>query len=279
MKKNVCLLILLTSFLGYTFAQNKLILKAKYKPETAYNQTIEQSSKTEVLYSGSEDFLNKLKDKGIVNPTILIQQSKIDAILKTEKMVNDTLFPLTIEFINSTSSDGKKAIPDGTIIYGHSSVKSMPTLDSMVSKNMDESIRKASLQLMQTMFSQIPFPDDKIVQIGDSFSVETPLTLPLSGMTVAMGITTYYKLLSIINGIGNFDIMQVYKMTSASQGFDLTASGSGKGQMFYDIKNEFYTKYHVDMEILMSMKNQTFAFNIKTNSSIIQTIGISKNTK
>lgn len=276
MKKIVSALLLLTLVSASSFAKNELVLKVKYKPETTYSQTIEQNTQTEMSYSGTEDFLNKLKDQGMVNPTINTLQSKIEALLKTEKLVNDTLFPLTIEFVKSTSLDGKKAIPDGTIIYGHSTIKSMPTLDSIVSKDMDESIKKSVLPMMQSMFSQIPFPEDKLVKVGEGFSMETPLTLPMPGMSLDMNITTYYKLLSIDKGIGNFDISQTYTVKSALSGFDVTATGNGKGTLAYDIKKEFYSNYKVDLDIVMSMKKDLFTINIKTKTGVAQTIEISK---
>lgn len=279
MKKIVSVLLLLTLVSAFSFAKNELVLKVKYKPETTYNQTIEQNTQTEIYYSGAEDFLNKLKDQGIVNPTISSMQSKIEALLKTEKLVNDSLFPLTIVFVNSTSMDGKKAIPDGTIIYGHSTIRSMPTLDSIVSKDLDESVKKTVLQTMQSMFSQIPFPEDKLVKVGEGFSIETPLSFPMPGMTLDMNITTYYKLLSIYKGIGNFDISQIYTVKSAISGFDVTATGNGRGTLAYDIKKEFYSNYKVDLEIVMSMKKDLFTFNIKTKTGVTQTIEITTSKK
>jgi hypothetical protein len=279
MKKIVGVLFFLALFLNDGLAQKELNLRAKYKPETVYNQTIEQRSQTELLYSGSDDFMKKLKDQGIANPTVSTQQSKFVAVVKTEKLKNDGFFPLNIEFVSSTTSEGKKIIPDGTIIYGHSTTKSMPTLDSIVSKEMKDSIKQSSLQGMQALISQISFPEDKLLKIGDVFSVETPLSMPLSGMSLNMDITTFYKLTSIKKGIGYLDITQVLNMKTVLSGVDVTASGTGTGIMEYDMKKDFYRKYQVDMDVLMGMKNAMFNLDLKIKSTIIQTVDIAKRKK
>lgn len=66
-----------------------------------------------------------------------------------------------MEFINTTSNDGKKSIPDGTLIYGVGTIDDLPRLDSIVSKNLDENYKKALLQTLQSTFSQLSFPEKK----------------------------------------------------------------------------------------------------------------------
>lgn len=59
-------------------------------------------------YTGSEEILQKLKEKGIQNPTITNNHLKFEMVLKTGKVTDKNYFPLTMEVINTTSSDGKK---------------------------------------------------------------------------------------------------------------------------------------------------------------------------
>ena len=132
MKKINLLLFIMTLMSYNSQAQDELTFKVQYKPETKYTQTMELTSQTHLEYLGSQEFLQKLKDKGIKNPNIINTQSKTESIFKTGKLTNDTNFPLTMEFIKTTSLDGKKAIPDGTLIFGHGSIGNMPSLDSIV---------------------------------------------------------------------------------------------------------------------------------------------------
>lgn len=276
MKKEILILLTLTQISSYSQSQDSLIFKTYFKPETNYSQTIVQTTHTEMKYSGSEEFLQKLKEKGINNPTITDNESKSESVFKTGKLTDETNFPLTIEFVNSTSSDGKKAIPDGTFIYGHGSIGAMLTLDSLISIGLDEEYKKMLLQAIQSTYSQLSFPE-KIVKVGESFSIKQPLSIPISGVTIEMDITTNYKLLNIINGIADFDVSQVYTMKSTITNYTINAKGSGNGKLLYDVLDNYNLKYHVDSEMEMNMKLDKFDLDLKTKTGFIQLTEIANN--
>jgi hypothetical protein len=276
MKKYISYLLILSHFFCNSQTQKEVAFKVQYKPDMKYNQMIEQKSQTNIKYSGSEDFLKKLKDKGVENPMITSTQSKIETIFKTGKETTKKTFPLTIEFTKTVSSDGKIIIPDGTIIYGNGSNGNMPTLDSIVSKKLDENFKKSLLQTIQSTLNQLSFPEKKI-KIGDSFIRESPLSIPVSGSTIEMTITTYYKLLDIENNIANFDVSSVYTMKSVITKYDIKATGNSKGKMLYDIVNNNLTDYKTDTEMKMNFKLEDLYMDLESKSSFIQTIEISKN--
>lgn len=276
MRKIILLLLTLTQISCNSQTKDELTFKVQYKPETKYSQTIEQTSHSDMKYSGSEEFLQKLKDKGVQNPTITDKTSKIESVFKTGKLSDGTNFPLAMEFVKTTSSDGKKDIPDGTLIYGHGSIGNMPTLDSIVSNGLDEEFKKTLLQAMQSTFSQLSFPE-KRVKVGESFSRESPLSIPIAGVTIEMTITTNYKLLNITNGIADFDVSQVYTMKSTITKYTIKATGSGKGKLLYDVSNNYYLKYQIDTEMGMNMKLDNFDLDLNSKSGFIQTTVITTN--
>jgi hypothetical protein len=276
MRKIILLLLTLTQISCNSQTKDELTFKVQYKPETKYSQTIEQTSHSDMKYSGSEEFLQKLKVKGVQNPTITDKTSKIESVFKTGKLIDGTNFPLTMEFVKTTSSDGKKDIPDGTLLYGHGSIGNMPTLDSIVSNGLDEEFKKTLLQAMQSTFSQLSFPK-KRVKVGESFSRESPLSIPIAGVTIEMTITTIYKLLSITNGIADFDVSQVYTMKSTITKYTIKATGSGKGKLLYDVSNNYYLKYQIDTEMGMNIKLDNFDLDLNSKSGFIQTTVITTN--
>lgn len=276
MRKIILLVLILTKIPCYSQTKNELTFKVQYKPKTKYSQTIEQTSHSEMKYSGSEEFLQKIKDKGVQNPTLTDKTSKIESVFKTGKLTDGTNFPLTMEFVKTTSSDGKKDIPDGTIIYGHGSIVSMPTLDSIVSKGLDDKFKKTLLQTMQSTFSQLSFPEKK-VKVGESFSRESPLSIPIAGVIIEMTITTNYKLLNITNDIADFEVSQIYTMKSNITKYTINATGSGKGKLLYDVSNNYFLKYQIDTEMGMNVKLENFDLDINSKSGYIQTIIITTN--
>lgn len=277
--KNIFLFILIAiPFLNYSQSEKTLDFKMAYSPKTTYHQVIEQSLGNELVYSGSEDILKKIKENGVQNPTITENTTVAESILKTGKLEKDGNFPVTIEFIKTTSSDQKIIIPNGTIIYGKASASSMPKLDSIVSKDLDKTFKNSILQTLQSTFSQLALPEKKI-KIGESFSQESPLKIPVATLTFDMLITTTYKLVNIQNQTANFDIVQDYtlKISDHKQEFNISASGNGKGKLDYNIPNHFATQFNLDIELNFGLKRDEFGLNAKSKSSFKQTVQISKN--
>ncbi len=251
---------------GFTF-------RIQYKPETTYTQTMEQSSHSDIKYSGSKEFLQVLKNKGVQNPTVTNKVSTTESVVKTGKVTDGAQYPLTIEFVKSTSSDGKNIIPNGTVIYGRVSSGAMPTLDSVVSSGLEEGYKKTLLQAMQNTFSQLSFPEKKI-KVGESFSIESPLSIPVAGVTIEMTITTTYTLVSVTNGIANINVSQAYKMKANVSKYSINATGSGKGKMLYDDSIGAMIRYTMDTEMTADMKLEQYDLSIRSNISVIQTTSV-----
>lgn len=277
MKKILFAILLALPILNYAQSGKVLDFKIGYAPEMSYHQIVEQSSETELHYIASLEILEKLKNQGVENPTLGKTLMLMESVFKTGKIAKDGYFPVTIEFLKSTNSDNKTIIPDGTLIYGKASASTMPKLDSIVAKDLDASFKSTLLQTMQSMFSQIALPESKL-KIGESFTQETPLSIPIAGISFDMKITTIYKLISMTNQIANFDIEQKYTMNvlvSESQ-YNITADGGGTGKLIYDIPNHFSTGFKLDIGLNFDLKQDIFSLKVKSNSGFNQTVKISK---
>lgn len=276
MKKISLILIAFIIFSGKGWSQNELTFKVQYNPETNYNQTVDQTTLTSIKYSGSKDVLKTLKEKGITNPTVTNKKSRTESVIKTGKLTSEKSFPLTMEFIKITKSEGKTEIPDGTIIYGNCTTGNMPTFDSIGTNGISDELKKTILQTVQSLYSQLTFPEKKL-KIGEEFSTETPLSIPIAGATIEMVIRTNYKLISINNGIGIFDVSQVYTMKTTITKYTINASGKGKGKLYYNISSNYYVKYQMDSEMKMKMKYENVKLFLNTQSNYLQTTEMIKN--
>ncbi len=275
MKKIVLIYITFAPFLSNSQTQNEVEFKTQYLANTQYEQKIIQTSKTEVTYYGTDDFLQNLKDKGIKNPTITNTQTEIQTLSKTGKQVNGK-FPLTIEFIKSTNSDGKKIIPDGTVIYGHGANDSLPVLDSIVASDMKEDFKKMLLESMKSTFSQLSISERR-VKIGESYTDEKPLTIPIAGTTLDMTTKTTYTLLNCKNGIAEFDVTSVYTIKTELIDHTTKASGNSSGKLYYDIAKKNLIQYETVTAMKMSLQLEKFSLGISTNSTYSMTSKISIN--
>jgi hypothetical protein len=270
------IIILLIEFSCAKPPQDSRTFKIHYQPAKKYNQTTERTSQTVIKFSGKEISLQRLKARGVRNPTISDKKSRTETVLKTGKLTDRAGFPVTLEIVKTISNDGKKDFPDGAIFKGHCLADSMPTFNSMVSVGLDSNYKMALVELAQSTFSQLAFPVKKL-KIGEQFSEDHPLSMPMEGSTIEMVVTTNYKLISISKGIAAFDISQTYTMTPTLMDNSFKGSANGKGHLLYDIDHTIILNYTINTEMQINKRLDSFDFDMKTKSGFIQITSISEN--
>lgn len=254
--------------------QDRLTFKINYQPEKNYRQKIERSSETVVKYSGTAKSLKKLKEMGLKNPTIISRKAQSEAVLKTGKS-DGLYFPVTIEYVKASSSDGKPEIPCGSVFRGKCTESDLPMLESVSLNGIDQATKDGLIKSLQNLFSQFAFPKEEL-KIGQEFSIEKPFTIPMEGSTVEMRLTSKYKLVSITNGIANFDIQQEYVMEPTLMDNSFHGNGKGQGQLVYDIRNTIFLSYALHTELDLTKKLDSFEFVLTAKSSFTQTTTLEK---
>lgn len=268
MKKIIIPFIAIILFAFTKDSDSGILFKVQYSPNTQYAEDIKTSSKLIINYSGSAQFMARLKDKGIKSPMKKNTKSEMQCLFKTGALSSDGKhFPVTLNFTSCKSSNAATAILAGTRMYGIVEKDSVPVLDSIYSPQMSEETRQTLLKTMQSMFSQLTFPE-KQLSVGDTFSHITPMSIPMAGSSLNMAINTTYKLMRIKNGIAYFDIAQVYTMKSSQ--YTMTGSGSGTGKIEYDISRHFYRYYSEDCGFTCKMQIGEISMDLSSSSSYIQ---------
>ena len=275
MKKIIGLLILLIQFSCTKPPQDSVTFKIEYQPEKTYNQTVERTTNTFIKYMGSQKSLQILKKRGLQNPTISNKKSQTQWVLKTGKLVDETDFPVTVEYVITISNDGKKGVPVKANLSGKFLSDHVPVFEAIVSDGLDEKHKLALLQSLQNTFTQLSFPENK-VKIGEQFTIKNPSSIPMEGSTVDMIVTTNYQLISISEGIAHFDISQQYTMKPKLADNSFKGSVTGKGHLIYDIAHTIVLNYTLNTEMKITKKLDSFDFELKTSSEIIQTTSISE---
>lgn len=276
MKKLFLLLFLSGTFFNYGQSNQILDFKAGYSPETSYHQTTLNSSDYEVLYSGSEKFLETLKQNEVPNPTKIKNSFNLETLSKTGKIDKNGNFPITIEYLNSIDANGKTIIPNGTLLYGKTSLSNMPEMDSIVSKGMEENFKNVIFQTVKSTFSQLVMPQKKLKK-GESFTQESPLTIPIAGINIEMLISTIYNLKSMNSKNAFFDITQTYTIKMSDNRFETSGAGIGKGNLIYDIPNHFINENTLKMDFNLDLKHTDFTLQLKSKTDFKQISIISKN--
>ncbi len=172
-----------------------------------------------------------------------------------------------MEFVKT----GNEWLPDGTLLYGYCVQENggMPVLDSVESEGMDIESRQMLLKSLQSTFEQFDLPHRRI-KTGDSFSHESPLSIPVADVSVDMNVSTKYELIEIRNDTADFEVTQTYTMTSTFDQLPVSATGNGDGRMYYLISKNFYSMYRMDITMEMGMEVTGIILDMKTTSGFIQ---------
>ncbi|MTH14062.1 hypothetical protein [Flavobacterium sp. LC2016-01] len=276
MKKIFLLLFSTATLLSYSQSNQVLDFKLGFSPQTSYNQSTVTVAEYELSYEGSQEILETLKSNGIQNPVITKNSVDMETVLKTGKADASGNFPVVIEYLKSLDANGKTIIPNGTLIYGKGSVSSLPKLDSIVAKGLDETFKKTVFQIVQSTFAQLALPEKKL-KAGESFAQETPISIPVGGLNIDMIITTTYKLKSITGKNAFFDIDQIYtaKVLDKDKN-NINVSGTGTGNLIYDIPNHFSTENNLDMKFIFELKKDEITVKLNSTNNMKQKATITK---
>lgn len=128
---------------------------------------------------------------------------------------------------------------------------------------------------MESILNQVQLPE-RLVKIGESFEQILPMAFPIGPMVLDMEIINNYTLTKIANGLGYFDLIQEMVLKSNFEDAEMRLDGSGEGHMEYDIKNQFFTKYAVEMEMNMTMELEEFTMELQGVTTMLQTSEVGK---
>ena len=262
------LLLILSSLTIFSCqSQEEIDFKVGYLPNHTYTLTQNQFSENKVKYTGSDEILKRFENNGIENPTITESNNKIKSISITGEL-NGNQFPIEVELLESSN----KTLEVGTKFFGKST-DGITKIDSISSSTMTEEKKNVLLLAMESMMNQIKYPN-RTIKIGESFEQKNPMSMPIADVTIEIEINSIYTLQSIKNGIGYFDLNQVYSIKSANKDYEMNLDGTGNGQIEYDIEKQFFTKYYSEMEMNLTTDLEAFGIELQTKSITNQTTEI-----
>lgn len=279
MKKIVGIAVLLCLFSCTNRNQPKddsLLFSVKIKPEQKYAMEIQRLSETEFKYIGGEKAMNKLRSMGIRTSNVSNRKMQTTLVLTTEKLLDRTYIPVKLEVTRSNSNNGRSDIPQGMVVNGESANGEMPVFSSVQSGKPATMDEKMILQSVQSSFSQLTLPEKKL-KIGDLFTTESTLTIPMEKSHVEIAVTNTYKLTGIANGLASFDVTQNYAMNQLRMDNSFKGTGSGHGKLTYCVDKNMLSAYELNSELEINKKLENFQFVLKTKSAFAQKIEVSNN--
>jgi hypothetical protein len=252
-----------------------LMMKVQYQPESKYLISMIRGTETVITYSGQPIAMQKLKSMNIKNPTISKVKTKNDTELVTGARLKDKSYPATLIYKKTKSLDGQNEIPEGTFVYGTIKNGHLPAFQAIASDLLDVDQKSQLMKMVTNTFEQFDFPE-KQLKIGEQFSMDRPVSLPIEGSVIETVITTTYKLLGIKNGTAQFSISQTYLMSPKMMDNSFKGIGKGNGELTYSMNDSIVTDYNIKTELDMNKKLDYFEFDLKTINEFSQTTQIAK---
>jgi len=244
MKKLIYLSLLLIGFNAE--AQKGVVFKMKFLPNHDYSGSVNLDITCKVNLSGDNAVLDKLQTQGITFPLNANAVMKMTTDTKTGANGANNSFPLTMTFkfdelnVNLNGKEIPVPIPAAATtmnIYGHVGADGKLMADSIGGNKMKDTSQQKISQMMNSFQQRINFPD-RPLHIGDTFTQDMPLGIPV-GTNMKMDAKTTYKLVNISNGTAFFDVTQSMNMAIPVKTETVTLIGSGSGKLIFDIKNNF----------------------------------------
>lgn len=269
---NKALSLLIVSFCTVTALAQTITFKTAYKPNTTYTQSMVSTVKNEVSYQGSPEILEMIKQQGVENPTITEAKSTMNSESKTGKLTG-TEMPLVMK-MSIDNGTPTKVIPDNTLIYGKVKQEGLPVLDSINNPKIDANVKDALLKSMKDAMAQL-YVTERKVKVGESFTVDTPFSMPMGPATLNMKNKVTYKLIKVEARKAYFDVNHVYTIDTVTEGQNMKGSGTGTGKLVHDLDNNFSVKMDMNIVLSMGLEMEGVKLDIKSNNTTSFTTTIS----
>lgn len=256
------------------FAQQSVAFKFKYLPEKKYTSTINMSMDMNMDMTGDEQTMSHIKASGTKLPMVIkLESTMLSEMLSGPLDRSAATFPLSINYknINIHTTIGDKTIETPTNkLIGQEIEAVCDTAGKLQFKPITDTGATAQLKstvtkMISNILTQMKFPE-KPMHIGDSFTQEIPLNIPIPGVKMDAQIKIIYKLMAVSNGVADFDMEQnvVFNFdTSEKVTMNGTGNGKGTGKVKFDIKNCMMTNMQSNLAFNFNLKMEKINMIIK----------------
>lgn len=257
-------------------AQQAFLFRIKLLPKHNYASSVHTSMDMQMTVFGTEQQMKEMEKQGVKQPITISNISDMNMNIVTGIVSDQNVFPFTLKYADFASKmliNGEEKKSEnplaGKAIYGHTTLEGRSTIDSIPGKSLDDNLKAAITSMINSLQSLVKFPD-KPLNIGESFSQEVPLTIPVAGINMQMTIKIVFKLTSVTNNLATFDLAEIltFDMKINKEGIDFTGNGSGKGagKLIYSIKDNYPINMDqaIDFSFGMEAKDTKFAAKAKS---------------
>jgi hypothetical protein len=139
-----------------------------------------------------------------------------------------------------------------TRIYGTNSLEEFIDVDSVGNgKIVDKNQKNETKRTIFNIIGKVDFPD-KPLNVGDTFTKETPLNVPFYGITAEKFVSVTYKLTKIEHNLAYFELTEFISSSDVGK-VKMDVTGGGYGKMVYDINEHYVINSHSSLNLAVTI--------------------------
>ncbi|MGB3182863.1 MAG: hypothetical protein WBB45_15840 [Cyclobacteriaceae bacterium] len=264
------LFLLSLSFACSQEEKNEVLVKVAYKPNSSYNSTLKVESNSTMNFEGADAMIEQMKSMGMELPMVVDAVQTIEFTVDTESQTGDESYPVAIEYqkvsneqkLSGKSMPGNPSPLEGMKVYGEIDQQGKMSMDS-IGGSIDARMKQSILKAANSMMNSMEYPE-KAVKIGESFTQEIPVSIPIPGAgPISMQIVSEYTLDRIEGSKAYFNL----KMNMDEIEADIDAIGNGEGTAVYDMDISQMSSMDSNMDMEMTIMTEQFTMTSKSKTS------------
>jgi len=237
-------------------AQQGTVFKIKYLPNKEYTAAVTIKLNGHFSLSGDEQAMQKLKSQGINSPVDVIYNIKMIGYDTTGTSEAHAIFPLVMKWQTSDVSENingnEVSLPQlrkTFTIYNHIMPDGKVVADSAVEEKKQATSKMVLFKSDNAFQNQVKFPN-KQLKLGDTFTQDLSIEIPLGATNIPANAKTTYTLISIADGYAYFDIAQNIDVTTPVKQGEPKVTGTGSGNVVYSISDSLITNFDDRLNLL-----------------------------
>ncbi len=245
-------------------------------PDKEYRSTISTVSTTSVDYKAAPEILDVIKQQGVTLPMKGNQEQRYTQIIKTGPLKQDGTFPFEQRFENvktitqlngdTLENEQNSFLNENTVIQGLYNEEKKAEITEIHSNSVTSHQKEALKKIVTDIQNSVKFPDHPL-SVGDKFEQSAPISIPVQKLgNVQLSVNTKYTLTRIEREKAYFDLTIDYILLSDFEENNITAGGTGTGEMIYDLNQNFATTYTTDTNMDMEVYAGNLTVITKVNS-------------
>jgi len=264
MKKSIEIVSLLI-ISSFTLTGQKILFKPELKPNSTYYTLQENSTTTEVTYKGSEEFIEKLKEKGVTSPSMSSSKFLMKSRMQSFELQKNNRMRMQTEFIEIKSS-GRDSLVNallGIKIYATGD-KDLNIIVDSITGTTNQDLKASVAQVTAQLSVKSIYPAKKI-KLGKSFEKTAPFKYAISSdKSILAQVINTYRLDTIEKAFAVFHIDQKIIMDMTVNDQDINVHGSGSGRIVYDLVNKTNRLYQTELEFDYEWQIQDISITAKS---------------